>query len=103
MKKIMAVVLSLVMLLSMVATVSAASVAELTEGLPNPLNLTLAPVVGARLGTSNAAFSNDLDISADGATAKTVDYQAKLDMSLIRAIFGGDMITNVFAVSPSCA
>lgn len=96
MKKVLSLFLTLVMMLSMISTASAATIAENTEWLNKPLNVGTMPVsVVARVG--EAGFEEgEAELKIETEAGASVDYAAKLDMQLIRDMFNEDFFVVVF-------
>lgn len=96
MKKIVSIVLTIVMVVSMFTTISAATVDSLTAHVPNPMALELGMEVLARKSGTGNAYANTLAlVEAALANGIGVDYQATLDMSLVRALFDRDLIKSI--------
>jgi len=100
MKKIISVVLALMMLFSMLTTVSAATVENLTAYVPNPAEMVLEVAVSARK-SGETDYTSALAIrgihEADGYTEVGVDYKATLNMEPVRNLFDGEVVNIVLA------
>ena len=91
MKKVVSIILMLTMMLSMFSSVSAATIAEETSYVPNPMELPLSVSVGAKISGSEDAFvyppAENVAFTVGAYEKKGVDYRAKLDMSTVRSLF----------------
>ena len=91
MKKIVSIILTLAMMLSMFSSVSAATIAEETSYVPNPMELPLSVSVGAKISGSDDAFvyppAENVSFTVGAYEKKGVDYSAKLDMATVRSLF----------------
>ena len=96
MKKIVSIVLTMVMIVSMFATVSAASVNDLTSYIPNPLEMELAVGVLARKSGTTDVYADSLELTQEKLpNGVGVDYKATLDMEPIRLLFDKQFVTTV--------
>lgn len=103
MKKLVSVVLALTMVVSMLATASAATIGEMITSTDDPfLELTLpVSVLGRRSGTGN--YGTSLSILDGLNESVAVDYKATLDMAQVRGLFDKNFVTAALADSAAKA
>lgn len=102
MKKVVSIVLAFVMILSTFATVSAASVNDLTSYIPNPLEMELGVGVLARKSGTTDAYTSALEIlEKELLNGIGIDYKATLDMEPVRLLFDKQFITTVLTGDPT--
>ncbi len=96
MKKLGAILMASVLLLLTGATVSAATIADTTDFVPNPMELNLPMTVGARKSATEDAFVSALAVTYTANRDAAVDYKASLDMSPVRSLFDEDFFSTLF-------
>ena len=102
MKKVVSIVLAFVMILSTFATVSAASVNDLTSYIPNPLEMELSVGVLARKSGTTDIYTAALElVEKELLSGIGIDYKATLDMEPVRMLFDKQFITTVLAGDPT--
>ncbi len=93
MKRFVSAVMTLMMLLSMLITTSAATIGTIGASFPNEVEQELAVSVGAR--TDDGEYKSSLTIGNNIYNGVVVDYKATLNMAPIRTLL--DNITSIVA------
>ncbi len=95
MKKIVSIVLTIVMVVSTVTMVSAATVNDLITFLPNPVEVDMTVDVLARENGTNVQHMESFGIIESNPSAGVgIDYKSTLDMEPIRLLFDRNLIAS---------
>ncbi len=98
MKKLISIILTMVMMVSTVAAVSAATVNDLTSYVPNPLEVDMDVEVLARKSGTGNAYTTSLGLTESGLlNGIGVDYKTTLDMAPVRLIFDKELIRSILS------